>query len=150
MNALATIDMDKLDEAFPPPRNPAKLSWPATLPLEIALRIATPKVICEQYGVSREEWLQLIAHPVFVAEVEAANEMLKREGMSFKMKAAMQADAYLETMYTLATDPTVSPVVRADLMKFTINAAGLNAGKDQGKTNINVGVGFSIKMDLSR
>jgi hypothetical protein len=57
MNAVATIDPD-LD-----------LGYPATLPLELALRIATPKKICDAYGITKHEFEALCRNPTFVEDL---------------------------------------------------------------------------------
>jgi len=44
--------------------DPAKIGWPPTLPIEIALREQTPKEICAAYGIDRAEWQRLCADVV--------------------------------------------------------------------------------------
>lgn len=131
------------------PQNPARLTWPPTLPVELALRIDTPKVICEHYGISRDEWLELIVHPQFRRDVEAATETLRKEGMSFRMKSGLMAEELLPTMWSLihSTNDQVPPSVKADLIKFVVKAAGLDASKDQGKANIAAN-GLNIQINL--
>ncbi len=115
------------------PEDPAALSWPATLPIEVAMRTATPKAICEAYNLSREDWDALKGNPMFVADVAAAVTALKSDGMSFKMKARLQAEELLKRSWTLIHDKTglTPPAVQADLIKFTIKAAGLDASNEK-------------------
>ena len=132
------------------PGNPAEIeTYPATLPMEVALKTAPIKDICEAYGLSEEDWGRLKMDPMFVAEVAALRESLKKEGMSFKMKAQLQADELLNTAWSLihAHNDDVAPNVKADLIKFVIKAAGLDASKEQAQQgpanalqiNINLG-----------
>lgn len=150
MNAELPTIIDEGADYFP--RNPTTLSWPATLPVELALRIDTPKAICETYGIDRDEWLRLIANPRFRADVAAASELIRKEGMSFKLKAGLLAENFLPNIYNMVngSDEKYPASVKADLIKFVVKAAGYDASKDQGKANVNIGVGFSIRMDLSR
>lgn len=116
------------------PGNPAEIeTYPATLPIEVALKTASVKDICEAYGLSEEDWGRLKNDPVFVAEVAALRESLKKEGMSFKMKAQLQAEELLNTSWALihSHNDDVAPNVKADLIKFIIRAAGLDGSKDQ-------------------
>jgi cytochrome P450 len=115
------------------PENPALLGYPPTLPIEIAMRTAPIKQICEAYGIDKDEWERLREHPIFVADVKAAAETLKEEGMSFTFKARMQAEELLKTSWQMIQNVTTPPTVRADLIKFTIRAAGLDksAQKEQ-------------------
>lgn len=108
------------------PENPALLGYPPTLPIEVAMRTAPIKDICEAYGIDRDEWEALRVHPLFVADVKAAMETLKEEGMSFRFKARMQAEELLKTSWAMIHNATNPPSVRADLIKFTIRAAGLD------------------------
>lgn len=104
------------------PSNPADIGYPPTLPIEIALRTAPLKEICEAYGITREEWLALKDHPVFIADLSEAVDMVKKEGMSFKLKARMQSEELLKTSWKMIHAPMdeVPPSVKADLPGFTM------------------------------
>lgn len=121
------------------PDNPALLGYPPTLPIEVAMRTAPIRQICEAYGIDRDEWDALRVHPMFIADVKAAMDTLKEEGMSFTFKARMQAEELLKTSWQMIQNTATPPTVRADLIKFTIRAAGLDksaekaADKDQGR-----------------
>jgi hypothetical protein len=109
--------------------DPAGITYPATLPIEVALRTAPIKRICEAYGISREEWDVLRHHPLFIRDVAAAAKELKKDGMSFRMKARLQSEELLKQSWRMihASSDEVPPNVKADLIKFTIRAAGLEA-----------------------
>lgn len=129
--------------------DPAELGYPATLPIEVALRTAPIRRICEAYSITREEWEELRHHPQFIADVAAAHKELQKEGMSFKMKARLQSEELLKTSWRLihASNDDVPPSVKADLIKFTIRAAGYEADAKNGagasannlQININLG-----------
>ena len=140
MNALTPFGLN--------PDNPADLGYPHTLPIEVAMKTASIQDICSAYGLTREDWDKLRNDPVFVADVASAVEMLKKEGMSFKMKARLQAEELLKTSWKLIHAPMdeVPPSVKADLIKFTVRAAGLeadpksaNANQNNLQININLG-----------
>lgn len=129
--------------------DPAELGFPPTLPLELALREKTPAELCEAYGLSHEDWDRLRQDPLFIKAVKEYVEELKQDGMSFKLKARMQAEVLLNTSFRLihAHNDDVPPNVKADLIKFTIRAAGLDGSKDpaqQGAT----GPAFNIQINL--
>lgn len=121
------------------PNNPADLGYPATLPIEVALRTAPIQRICEAYGLSKADWDVLRQHPQFIKDVATAHEELKKDGMSFRMKARLQSEELLKTSWRLihASNDDVPPSVKADLIKFTIRAAGLEADKNTGQANTN-------------
>lgn len=132
-----------------PPPDPAKLIWPATLPVEVALRTASIKTICEAYGIEREEWDQIRQQPAFIQEVADWMDKLKQDGMSFKVKAALQSEELLKTSWRMIHDTSgrIPPSVRADLLKFTVRVAGLDASKDQGAGNTQANA-FQININL--
>lgn len=132
------------------PHNPAEIeAYPPTLPIEVALKTASTQVICEAYGLSEAQWNKLRVDPLFVADVKAAAEELKKDGMSFKTKARLQSEELLKTSWQLIHSPhdEVAPSVKADLIKFTIRAAGLDGSKDaataasQNALQININLG---------
>lgn len=113
--------------------DPAELGWPASLPLELALAQASVREICEAHGVSRATYqaLKLDAH--FQAAVSAAIQAIGKEGVSFRIKAQAQAEELLKTSWGLIHAPLedVPASVKADLIKFTVRASGLDASIDQ-------------------
>lgn len=131
------------------PANPAEIgAYPPTFPVEIALRTAPLQEICAAYHISHEEWLVLKDDPVFQRDLIAAVAMVKKDGMSFKLKAQLQADELLKTSWKMihAQSDEVPASVRADLLKFTVRAAGYaepaekaNANTNNLQININLG-----------
>ena len=127
------------------PRDPAELGFPPMLPLELAMHTDTPANICRVYGLARAEFAVLIAHPVFVKAYQEAVEMLKVEGMSFKLKARLQAEAYLGTSFAMVQNPGTSDAVRGDLIKNTVRWAGYDAkAVESGPGNA-----FNIQINLA-
>ena len=130
------------------PDDPAMLGYPPTLPLEIAMQTSSVKDICAAYGIDKAQWDIIRANAAFKAQVQTYLDELKTEGVSFRMKARLQAEALLETSWNLIHEPhaLVPPNVKADLIKFTIRAAGLDGSKDQGGGN--VGTALQINVNL--
>lgn len=129
MGGLITSSVKDYD----PGRDPAELGWPPTLPIEIALRTAPLDIIREEYGYSVDEWMRLRDNPQFLRDLTAAMSMVKEEGMSFKLKARIQAEELLKTSWRLIHAPQdeVPSSVKADLIKATARWAGYD-NKDNG------------------
>lgn len=140
--ALETRSMKDYD----PGRDPANIAWPPTLPVEIALKTAPMNDIREAYGYSSEEWARLKDDPAFLADLAAAVQMVKQEGMSFKLKARLQAEELLKTSWRLIHAPAdeVPSSVKADLIKATARWAGYD-NKEQGGSS---GPSFAIQINL--
>lgn len=108
--------------------DPASIgSYPPTLPVEIALRVAPLREICEAYGIDKDQWAALRKDPVFQRDLAAAIDHVKKEGASVKLKAQLQCDELLKTSWTMIHDTSggIPPSVRADLIKHTFRVAGL-------------------------
>lgn len=125
--------------------NPAAIGFPPLMPMELAMAVDTPKNICAAYNLTREQFAQIIQHPVFVKAYQEAIEMLKVDGMSFKVKCRMQAEDYLGTAFAMVKNPNISDAVRADLMKSTVRWAGLDA---KAVDVANGGTAFNIQINL--
>mgnify|MGYP006270214475 CR=1 FL=1 len=128
------------------PLDPAEIQpWPRTLPIEIALQTGPIEKLIEAYKISPDDWDVLSRNPDFLAEVEAQREALKTEGMSFKMKARLQAEELLKVSWRMIQSEATPAPQRADLIKTTYRIAGYD-----NKEGVNVGaaVGLSINLIL--
>ena len=126
--------------------NPADLGWPMTLPLEVALKSDSIQDICDAYGLSDEDWERLKVNPVFIAEVIAISKELKKDGMSFKLKARLQSEEFLKNSWHLVNNSDTPAAVKADMIKATWKAAGLEPTRTDSAGPQNA---FQINIDLS-
>jgi hypothetical protein len=128
-------------------KDPSKIAWSTTLPIELALKTATPQELRVHYGYTDEEWDALRENPVFLAELVSACELVKQEGMSFKLKARLQSEALLETSWRLMHAPhsEVPAAVKAKLMEATWRMAGFDV-KDG---NQGAPTGFAIQINFT-
>jgi len=132
------------------PDDPSELSYPATLPIEVALQVAPIERILDAYGLDAAAWDILRQNSRFVADVKAAEESLQKEGMSFKMKARLQAEELLKTSWRMIHAPLdqVPPSVKADLLKFTIRCAGLDNDPKSNSANNSQANNLQININL--
>jgi hypothetical protein len=129
-------------------KDPASIGYPPTLPIEVALKTATPQELKVEYGFSDEEWAALPSNPYFMADLAAAVEMVKKEGMSFKLKARLQAEELLKESWRMIHskgEEAAPPSVKADLIKSTMRWAGYDNKENAAGT---VNNGFSIQINL--
>lgn len=129
-------------------RDPSKISlYPPTLPIEVALGETPLADLKEEYQFTDEQWNSLPQNPQFIADLTAAKEMLRKEGMSFKAKARLQADELLKRSWILIHSSTdvVPPSVQADLIKATMRWAGYDNKETAGAVQQN---GFNIQINL--
>lgn len=104
------------------------------LAVELALNMDDAQAVFARHGHDLEAAAALVESPQFVALLQRVTDEVRENGTSFKMKARIQAEELLATSYDMATDPLISPAVRADLIKWTSKVGGLEPkDKDEGK-----------------
>lgn len=149
MNALAPF------AAFDQ-KDPTSIAWPPTLPIELALKTASPPELQLEYGYSDDEWAALRHNPAFLKDLGQACELVRQEGMSFKLKAKLIAEENLKQVWKMIHDSSgvVPPVVKGRLIELTARWAGfdpkgLGEGPGGGalvsnalQININLGDGY--------
>jgi hypothetical protein len=138
----------KLADPVAMSNDPSRIGlYPPTLPIEVALQETSLKDLQAEYNFSDEEWAALPTNPQFIADIAAARDMLKKEGMTFKAKARLQADELLKRSWVLMHSSTdiVPPSVQADLIKATMRWAGYD---NKEAAPVGAGNGFNIQINL--
>lgn len=128
------------------PEDPAEIGYPPTLPIELALKTAPEETIREAYEFTPHQWAALKRSSQFQRDLVAAQDMLRTEGMSFKAKARLQSEELLTTSWKMIHDARVPATVRADLIKFTVRAAGLEAKATEGGMDSTTPLQININM----
>lgn len=128
------------------PSDPALLGFPPMLPVELAMRIAPVKEICAAYGITKDEFIALTNDPVFVKAYDNARDELRKDGMSFRIKAKLQAEELLKKSWTMIHSDGVPSNIKADLIKSTVRWAGYEPKGDSGIAG--VGNAFQININL--
>ena len=77
--------------------DPATLGFPPMLAVEIAMQTAPVDQIFEGYGLNIVDFERLMGDPAFIQAIATAKEELKQEGMSFKIKAKLQAEELMKS-----------------------------------------------------
>lgn len=121
------------------------LEIPPKMVLEIASGMEDPAAIAERYGFDESEWSLLRNHAPFIKQVDEKKQELSASGYTFRMKAAVAAEAILEEVSKKALLPEASFHTQLEALKFTSRAAGLDAPpKEIQETS----PGFSITINL--
>jgi len=95
------------------------------LAYELALGIDSAAEIFERYGYTQEQALKLANTPTFQRVLQEFKKEVVENGLSFKLKARIQAEDLLTHSYDMATDPEVPASVRAKLIEWTARMAEL-------------------------
>lgn len=133
-------------------KDPTSLVWPPTLPIELALNTASPDEIRQEYGFTPAEWAALRSNRVFLTELAGACELVRQEGMSFKLKAKLIAEENLKQLWKMVHDTTneTPAAVRAKLIELCARWAGFDPktyadGGNGGPVNANT---LNIQINL--
>lgn len=113
------------------PASGAELTFDPRIAYELALGVNSAEKVFEKYGMDELEASMLVANPAFAATVKKYQEEVLASGVSFKLKAKIQAEDLLTHSYLIATDPEAPMAVRADLIKWTARVAGLEPKEDK-------------------
>jgi frataxin-like iron-binding protein CyaY len=127
--------------------DPSRIAWSATLPIELALGQSTPQELKEHYGYTDDEWYALRDNPAFLADLTAACDLVKQEGMSFKLKVRLMGEAMLETNWRMIHAPhsEVPAASKVKLMEATWRMGGFDVkdgvGAGSNMLNIQINLG---------
>lgn len=136
--------MNQVAKAENPATQDRGPEWDFNLVLDVALGV-DEDTICEAYDLQFTQLQRLQKNPNFQSQVDSMKEELKQEGMSFKIKARLQAEEYLKTTFAMVQDPTMDPKIRQRLIEATVRWAGLDAPKSEGS---GAGNSFSVTINL--
>jgi hypothetical protein len=106
------------------PSDPSRIGFPAMLPIELALRTGSVREICDAYNLTREDFAALVQDPAFAKAYQTAVEDVQKDGVSFRMKARMQAEELLAKSWAIIHASETPSTVKADLIKSTVRWAG--------------------------
>jgi hypothetical protein len=103
--------------------------WNDRLAFDVALTLEgsgeSLQEIMGRHSITANDILVFNSDPVFLKKVEHYRSEVRDKGLTFKLKARAQAEELLTTSWLLIHDPSVSPAVKADLIKSTVKWAGL-------------------------
>lgn len=122
--------------------NPAlQAQWDQRLVLDVALN--TPEdTILEVHGLLHHQLQAIYDDPLFIASLAKLRKELSQDGVSFKLKARLQAEAMLEEHWNIVHDRELPAETRRKAIADTVRWAGFDAAPAPGGP----GGGFSINI----
>lgn len=128
------------------PINPVNnVAWDKRLLVDVA--IGTPEeAILDAYGITVYAYRAILDDIGFQRALAVLKKDLQKDGMSFRLKAQLQAEAMLEENWMLAHDRENVPAeTRRKAIADTVRWAGWSGDGVQG---VAAGGGFTINIDL--
>jgi len=116
--------------------------WPPRLAFELAMD-GDLQYILDKHTLTAEQLTSYLLTPAFAREVADHRTKILAEGISFKMKAKLQAEEYLRDIDELIHDADASPAVRLDAIKSVVQWAGY---VPKGDAPIGGGAGITINI----
>lgn len=108
------------------PINDLPVLWQNSLVIDVALGV-DHETICEAYDLQYPQLQQIMHTAAFKNRLGKLQEDMSKDGVTFRMKAQMQAEEYLKTSFDMVHNPEVDPKVRAKLIGDTVRWAGFDA-----------------------
>lgn len=118
--------------------------WSTQMVLDVAIGTSVDAIL-DAYNLQFHEYERLKGDVQFMAQVAKMRKELEKEGVTFRLKAQMQAEHYLTTSWDMVKDSEVDPKVRADLIKSTVRWAGFD---QPAGTAVGPGGGFTVNINL--
>lgn len=115
-------------------RSVGEMTFDPRIAIELAAQLRDPVEILDTYGYSGRNAFNLVASPLFQAELKAAIEQ-SVQGLTFRQRAKLMAPDVLEHAYDMATDKDISAAVRLDAQKWIAKMADLEPKEDKSTNN---------------
>jgi len=149
ISMAATVTADQVADAIllPALRGPeAPSPWHARLPFDIALG-DDQQVLCDRYNLTPLELEALYYVPAFRREVAGHSKSIREEGVTFRQKAKVQAEMYLEVLDDIVNNVDVSPATRLDAIKSVVKWGDLEPKESKAAGSANMPQ-FNIQINL--
>jgi hypothetical protein len=124
--------------------------WSDRLAFDVALLLEgsgeTVNEVIARNNISVTDLLVFKQDASFLKKVEHYRGEVRDKGVTFRLKARAQAEELLTTSWLLIHDPSVSPAVKADLIKSTVKWGGLEPKNDVDASGLAGGVRITINL----
>ena len=122
------------------------VEWTSGLAAEVALNDKSIGDVLKKHGLDDKAWEAVRADLAFQGAVADLRKLSKANGGSFRLKAVVLAERLLPVMEKMVSDPLAPGSVRADMAKFVVKMAGLDASEDRRVSA--GGAGLTINISL--
>jgi hypothetical protein len=135
MNLISLDSVEYEDAGFYPltPVQPlhCALEWSPRMAFDIAMG-DNDESVRQRYNLDYEVYERILAHPAFRKEVDTLVREVREKGVTFKAKARIQAEEYLEVVNDMVADPAVANTLKLDAIKSVVKWAEYDAPSANG------------------
>lgn len=125
------------------PNTQDQLPFTTNFVVDIALGFEEPDIVCENHGVTPEEYERLLDYEPFVQARDRMAADFKRNGVTLELKARLSLEVLLADAIQIAHEPTNDAKDRLQAMQLIQKIANLD------KTDTSSVAPPSIYMDFS-
>lgn len=115
-------------------RSAAQMTFDDRILIELVQGLRDPVEVLREYGYETRNAFNLVASPVFQAELKRHIEE-SAQGLTFRNRARMMATDVLESAYDIAMDNQASEAVRLDAGKWIARMGDLEPKEKKGENN---------------
>jgi hypothetical protein len=122
--------LERMPDGYKPLVIPG-VAFDPRLCFELALGLEDDKkLVFERFGYDLDAAVQLAKNPQFQRMLKFYKDDVEQNGITYKAKVRVQAEALLVDAYNIANDPEAPAAVRADLIKWHGKMAGHEPKQD--------------------
>ena len=118
--------------------------------MDVALTLEDPQgdlmSVLSEYGILPQDFSRVAKLPSFAKEVERLRTEVREQGLGFKIKTRIMAEALLPRVNQMIHDVDTSPAVQADLIKSVVKWGGLEPKDTGNNTRQNNSVSITINL----
>jgi hypothetical protein len=141
------LDVRGAGDRLPDRPRPISYIWPQGLVVDIALGIDALPDILLRYNMTEEHWASLSDNPAFRVDLARTRKEISENGLSFKRKAATQAEMYLIDMDKIMADPEASQTLKHNIFTTMARLGELEPVKAR-ESDVVTGGGFNIQINI--
>lgn len=123
---------------------PTPNPWDPRLVMDLAAGVDSLEDILPRYGLTREDYEALAGVPAFRRDLSTTLREFREKGITFGIKAKIQAEAYLVEIDEMIGDKSVPAATRLDAIKSVVKWGGLEPKETKTEQTSGVTVNLMI------
>lgn len=112
---------------------------------EVGARLPLQELLSQE-GIDERELQRYLGDAVFQKRVKQLSTELRANGVSFQLKARLQAEELLKKQWMIVHDPDTPPAVAVRAIENTVRWAGLDVAQQGGALEGKAGFSITINM----
>ena len=99
--------------------------WTPALVFDVALGLETEETLFDRHGITKDAWAHINTHPLFLRQVADQAREMGESGLTFRTKARIQAEMYLEDIDRMVASPNTDQKVKLEAIRSMVKWGNL-------------------------